>query len=217
VLQEQARQAAKDKAVRDAQQRAQAENAALEKQRQDEAAAEKRREAEAAKTAVKTAAAEKLRQEAAAKAADKAALAAQREAAQHQEHQHEVLVAQEATDAERGYKHVTVADIMLDFADMSEGTKLVLTGYHSHVGQLESLSDGTLGDFVYLDSRELTRETRLADLRCDGQAQRCLLTIWAHTGCTMQFAGKETSAPCLIIDALRPGPYAVAPEPDRFH
>ncbi len=134
--------------------------------------------------------------------------AAEREEKARQERQRRRVAAQIEEDTRNGYKRSTIDDVILDYRTLPEGTKLVLSGLHYALGQLETFSKGPYStQVIYLDTTSLSRDTRKLLLKCHETSPYCRMTIWAHTGCVMTSFGNPTDAPCLIVDGLRGGTY----------
>jgi len=148
------------------------------------------------------AAEERKREAAAAEARKEKAEAAARAAADRKAR----LDEQRKDDEAQGFKETTISDIRVDYKDMSEETKVIVTGLYSNLGQIAMLSEDYMGNSViYIMSDQLPRETRKRILSCDG----CRVTIWAHYGCTMTVLNQQTGAPCFIADRLRMGGYGL--------
>jgi len=110
--------------------------------------------------------------------------------------------AEKRADAEQGYKVVTIPDIRLDYDEMNESSRVIVTGYYSNLGQVAVLTQGG-ENRVYIDASLLPRDVRREILDCTG----CYVTLWAHPGCTLTLYNQPSHAPCLIADKLKRGPY----------
>jgi hypothetical protein len=187
-LQPQIDAAAKAKADADAAARAKAEADTEDAQRQ-------KREAAAARKAAEEAA-KRTEEQQEAKRKDE-----QREAARKTA---EALAARKSADDAAGYKHVTVADVLVDFDRMDDGDKVILTGYLSSFGQMFDISEAPMSmHSLAVDPEGMSRETRKKLLDCE----HCYVTIWAKPGCYVTAFGQKSSAPCLMISALKVGTY----------
>ena len=176
----------------------------LEKQRK--AAEEKRKAEEAARQAQQEEAKREAERAAAKRQAEQQAVQEAREAEERQRQQQAKLAleAREQADAAAGYKRVTVADILVDYKDMTPESMVIVTGIFSSFGQTASLTARQWDTHsISIDTENLSRDTRKQLLSCDS----CRVTIWAHPGCVLTVLGRETEAPCLMVDRIKGGEY----------
>jgi hypothetical protein len=116
------------------------------------------------------------------------------------------LEAQRQRDAADGYLATTIADIRVDYKGMAEGTRVIVSGFYSNLGQVAELSTGYAGaSAIYVMFDDLPRDVRKRTLDC----QACQVTIWAHTGCVMTMFSQKSGAPCFVADRLRMGGYGL--------
>jgi membrane protein involved in colicin uptake len=187
-----------DKAKEEAQQRRDAARKAAAEQ-----AARKKLEKEQAEAAARQKVIDQMAAQRA--AAEKAASEKREAAAQAAEQERE-----EQEQRDSAYTKETVDEVIVDYPQMAEDAKVITSGYFNSLGQLAALSSGRISTRdIYLDTSQLSRETRLVLLKCQDFMDGCLITIWAHRGCTVTaFGVQNDAAPCFVVEAIRPGTYA---------
>jgi hypothetical protein len=117
---------------------------------------------------------------------------------------------QEAALATDGYQRVKIEDILHDYRDYPRGTEIVVTGFQMSLGEIDILKDSInySTNNVYVMTDQLSRDDRKKLIDCPrGTTPYCRVTLKAHPGCIVSFAGlKNLDLPCIIAEEIVSNP-----------
>jgi hypothetical protein len=113
-------------------------------------------------------------------------------------------------DEQKGYKHISLQDFILDVKSMQLSKKVALTGYYTLVGKIERINEyptkDNFGNSVLImteNAERNSRKTLLSDLACQ-QAYCPVIILGEVTRCRISiFSRNVSSESCVVVDEVR--------------